>query len=56
MMIDRREARRERLHQPANVVFNGRQTVLDCTVRSVTYTSDGIFRNLAVDLVVKRKP
>lgn len=37
-MIDRREAKRERIHQSANVVFNGRQTVLDCTLRNHSET------------------
>ena len=38
MSINRREMPRSRVRQPANVVFNGRQTVLDCTVRNRSET------------------
>ncbi len=38
MKPERRHATRSRLYQRANVVFNGRQAVLDCSVRNVSET------------------
>ncbi|MDP3258181.1 MAG: PilZ domain-containing protein [Bosea sp. (in: a-proteobacteria)] len=38
MIADRRLQTRDRLHQPARLVFNGEQSVLACTVRNHSQT------------------
>lgn len=38
MRIERRQTPRNRIYQGASVVFNGRQSVLDCTVRNWSET------------------
>jgi hypothetical protein len=38
MIADRRHETRSRLHQPARLVFNGKQSILACTVRNRSQT------------------
>ena len=38
-----------------NFQLEGNQLLLDCTVTEVTYTKEGIFRSLTLDMVLKRK-
>lgn len=38
-----------------NFQLEGDQLLLDCTVTEVTYTKDGVFRSLTLDMVLKRR-
>lgn len=38
-----------------NFQLEGRQLLLDCTVKDVLYTSQGVFKNVVVDMVLKRR-
>ena len=38
-----------------NFQLEGRQLLLDCTVKDVRYTSDGVFKNISVDMVLKQR-
>jgi hypothetical protein len=41
--------------QDTNFQLEGDQLLLDCTVTEVTYSKEGVFRSLTLDMVLKRK-
>lgn len=39
-----------------NFQLEGGQLLLDCTITEVSYTAEGVFRSLTLDMVLKRRP